>query len=177
MSLTVPSIWRFRSNCSVIWRVAERARRRHLGETRDLAELEFERRRHRRRHGLRIRARQLRRDLKRRIVDVRQGCDRQQRIGDQAAGQKADHQERGRDRPLDEGRGYVHGIDRLLCLLHRRFVGRFAVQDRDMRARLQLVLSVDHDLLAGLQAGIDQRLAVGDLRDLERADRRPCCRA
>ena len=34
-----------------------------------------------------------------------------------------------------------------------------------MRAGLQLVLSVDHDLLVGLEAGIDQRLAVADLRD------------
>src|SRR6266478_8120793 len=39
-----------------------------------------------------------------------------------------------------------------------------------MRARLQLVLSVDHDLLVGLEAGIDQRLAVSDLRNLDRAD-------
>ena len=39
-----------------------------------------------------------------------------------------------------------------------------------MRAGLQLVLSVDHDLLVGLEAGIDQRLAVADLRDLDRAD-------
>ena len=89
---------------------AECARRCHLGETRNLAELEFERRRDRCRHGLRIGARQLRRDLKRRIVDVRQRCDRQQRVGDQAADQKADHQKRGRDRPMNEGRGYVHGI-------------------------------------------------------------------
>ncbi len=39
-----------------------------------------------------------------------------------------------------------------------------------MRARLQLVLSVDHDLLVGLETGIDQRLAVTDLRDLDWAD-------
>ena len=51
-----------------------------------------------------------------------------------------------------------------------------AVQDRDTRARLQLVLSVDHDLLVGLEAGIDQCLAVADLRDLDRADLPPCCR-
>ena len=53
-----------------------------------------------------------------------------------------------------------------MCLLYRRFVGRFALQDRDTRARLQPVLSVDHDLLAGLQAEIDQRVAVGNLCDL-----------
>jgi hypothetical protein len=39
-----------------------------------------------------------------------------------------------------------------------------------MGARLQLVLSVDHDLLVGPEAGINQRLAVTDLRDLDWAD-------
>src|SRR5258708_13136107 len=39
-----------------------------------------------------------------------------------------------------------------------------------MRARLQLVLSVDHDLLVGLEAGINQRLAVAYLRDLDWTD-------
>src|SRR5262249_40399035 len=48
--------------------------------------------------------------LQRRIIDVRQGSDRQQRIGDEAADQKADHEQRGRDRPLNEWRGDVHGI-------------------------------------------------------------------
>jgi hypothetical protein len=44
------------------------------------------------------------------------------------------------------------------------------MQQRDTGARLQLVLSVDHDLLVGLEAGIDERLAVTDLRDLDWAD-------
>ena len=39
-----------------------------------------------------------------------------------------------------------------------------------MGAGLQLVLSVDHDLLVGLEAGIDERLTLPDLRDLDRAD-------
>ena len=39
-----------------------------------------------------------------------------------------------------------------------------------MRARLQLVLSVDHDLFVGLEAGINERLAVTDLRDLDWTD-------
>ena len=90
--------------------VAERARGRHLGEARDLPELQFERRSHRGGHGLRIGARQLRGDGKRRIVDVRQRRDRQQRIGDQTAHQQGDHQQRGRDRPIDKGCGNVHGI-------------------------------------------------------------------
>src|ERR1700716_2137100 len=59
---------------------------------------------------------------------------------------------------------------RLLSVLRGCFLCRGAVQERDMRARLQLVSSVDHDLLVGLEAGINQRLAVTDLRDLDWAD-------
>src|ERR1700704_442866 len=58
----------------------------------------------------------------------------------------------------------------LLGVLCGCFLCRLTMQDRDMRARLQLVLSVDHDLLVGFEAGIDQRLAVTDLRDLDWAD-------
>ena len=39
-----------------------------------------------------------------------------------------------------------------------------------MRAGLQLVLSVDYDLFVGREAGIDERLTVGNLRDFDRAD-------
>ena len=52
--------------------------------------------------------------------------------------------------------------------LRGRFLRRLAVQDRHLRPGLQLVLAVDHDLLVGLQAGIDQRLAGADLRDVDR---------
>src|SRR3982074_887157 len=55
----------------------------------------------------------------------------------------------------------------LLGVLCGRFLCRLTVQDRDMRARLQLVLSVDHDLLVGFEAEINERLAVSDLRDLD----------
>ena len=65
-------------------RVAQRARRGHLGETGDLPELRFERRCHGRGHGLRIGARQLRGDLKRRIARIWQRRDRQQWIGREA---------------------------------------------------------------------------------------------
>src|SRR5712671_2271718 len=44
------------------------------------------------------------------------------------------------------------------------------MQQRDMGARLQLVLSVDHDLLVALEAGINESLAIADLRDLDWAD-------
>src|SRR6476659_975745 len=90
--------------------IAEGTRRRHLGEARDLAELQLERRCYRRCHGLRIGARQLRGHGKGGIVDVGKRRDRQQRIGDQACGQQPDHQQGGRDRPLDERCGNVHGI-------------------------------------------------------------------
>ena len=40
-----------------------------------------------------------------------------------------------------------------------------------MNAGLQFVLSVDDDLLVGLEAGVDERLPLADLRDLDRADR------
>ena len=57
------------------------------------------------------------------------------------------------------------------CLLRglcNGFLCCLAVQHRDTRARLQLVLSVDHDLLIGLEAGINEGLAAADLRDLDR---------
>jgi hypothetical protein len=88
---------------------AERARRRHLRDARDLGELALERRRHRGGHRLRAGARQLRRDLDRREIDLRQRRHRQQRIGGDADQQDAGHQQRGRDRPIDEGRGEIHG--------------------------------------------------------------------
>src|SRR5262249_51995752 len=91
-------------------RVAQRARRGHLGEARDLAELRLERRCHGRRHGLRIGAGQLCRDLERWIVHARQRRDRQQRIGREAPQQQAAQQQRGRDRARDKGWGDVHGI-------------------------------------------------------------------
>src|SRR5271163_2341697 len=56
---------------------------------------------------------------------------------------------------------------RLQGVLCRFFLCCLTVQYRDMGSRLQFVLSVDNDLLVGLEAGINQRLAVADLRDLD----------
>ncbi|MGY4337305.1 hypothetical protein ACVWW3_002211 [Bradyrhizobium sp. LM2.9] len=56
---------------------AERTGRGELGDAGDLAELLFERRRQRRGDRSRVGAGQLRRDLDSRVVDVRQGADRQ----------------------------------------------------------------------------------------------------
>src|SRR5580700_5104888 len=58
---------------------------------------------------------------------------------------------------------------RLLRALLDGFLRCLAVQHRHMRAGLQLVLSVDDDLLIGLEAGIDERLAAADLSDLNRS--------
>src|SRR5450631_1396487 len=49
-------------------------------------------------------------------------------------------------------------------------VRRLTLQDRDMCAGLQLVLSVYHDLLIGLEAGVDESLPVADLCDCNWAD-------
>ena len=45
------------------------------------------------------------------------------------------------------------------------------MQQLDVGARLQLVLSVDHDLLVSVEAGVDESLSVADLRDGNRPDR------
>src|SRR5271163_1502862 len=61
-------------------------------------------------HGLRVGAWQLRSHGQGGIVHVRQRRYWQERIGDQTAGQQPDHDKGGRDRPLDEWCGNVHGI-------------------------------------------------------------------
>src|SRR6202161_782217 len=59
---------------------------------------------------------------------------------------------------------------RLHCVLCSRFLCGLAVQDGDTRAWLQLVLSVDHHLLVGLETGINERLPIAHLRDLDGSD-------
>ena len=82
-------------------RRAAGARRGHLIEARQLAELAFERRRDGAGHDLRARARIEGEDPDRRIVDLRQ-ADTGSRRYDQAREQQRRHQERRGDRPLDE---------------------------------------------------------------------------
>ena len=84
------------------------ARRHHLAETRHLAELPLERRRHRRSHHLRARAWIEGLDLNRRIVDLGQGRERQEAKGHDSDEQNRDHQKTGRDRPIDKDAGRVH---------------------------------------------------------------------
>ena len=89
----------------MITELAVGAGRRHLLQPRHLAELALERRGDRRRHDVRARAGIERHDLDRRIVDFRQRRDRQLPVRDDAGQQQPDHQQRGRDRPQDEGAG------------------------------------------------------------------------
>ncbi len=86
-------------------RHAERARRRHLRDARNLRDLAFERLGDRGRHRIRRSARQRSRDRDGWKVDLRQGRDRQRREGDQPDQKHRDHDERGRDRAMDEGGG------------------------------------------------------------------------
>src|SRR6185295_14226808 len=75
----------------------------------------------------------------------------------------------------DRGQGLnFHGSSswdrRLLGALLGGLFGGLAVQDDDPRAGLELVLAVDHDLLVGLEARVDERLPIADLSDAHRPD-------
>ena len=103
-------------------------------------------------------------------VDLRQRRDRQHRKGDHADHQQSGRQQRRRDRTADERFGDAHcgagaaeapqGTRR-----GRRGVSRRAQRGRggrrgdrlDGHAGAELQLAVDHDLIAGGQAGFDQR--------------------
>ena len=89
-------------------RGASRADRGHLVEAGHLAELALERRRDRRGHDLRAGAGIERLDADGRIVDLRQGRQRQEFVGDHADQHDRDHQQRGSDRPFDEDPRRVH---------------------------------------------------------------------
>ena len=101
---------------------AERTRRRHLRDARDLRDLTLERLRDRSRHRVRGSAGQRRRDGDGRKVDLRQRRDRQRREGDEADQEHRNHDERGCDRAMDERRGkaFVHGLKfRFPCRLRQ----------------------------------------------------------
>ncbi len=87
---------------------ADLARRGHLVDAGDRAEAPLERRRHARRHGVGAGAGQLGADRDRRVVDLRQGRDRQHEEGADAGEGDADRQQDGGDRAADEGSGEVH---------------------------------------------------------------------
>ena len=99
---------RLRSNCSDDLADAERARRVHRRQRRDLAELPLQRRGDQRGDHVGARAGQLRRHLHGREIDLRQRGDRQREIAERAANQQRDAEQRGRDRPADEGFGDTH---------------------------------------------------------------------
>ena len=84
----------------------------HLADARDASELPFQRRRDGRSHGLGTRSRKYRRHRDRRKVDFGQGRRRQQVEGQRPRYCDRDHQQRGRDRSSDEGRGEIQGAGR-----------------------------------------------------------------
>ncbi len=89
---------------------AERAQGRELGDSRNLRELPLERRGDRGGHGLRACALERGGDLNGGKVHLRQGSDRQKRIGDQSHERQRRHQQRGCDRPANEWFGDVHEL-------------------------------------------------------------------
>ncbi len=88
-----------------------------------------------------------------RVVDLRQGGNRQLLVGDNAYQQQPRHQQRSRDRPKNKWPGNTHDcesdvagnlcVPRLSALLLRRLRS-------DLAAGLQLLLSVGDDAFAGL---------------------------
>ena len=99
---------RLRSNWMTIVVALSALCRGQLRDAGDLAELTLQRRRDRCRHGLGAGARQRRRHLDGRKIDLRQRRDRQKRERDEADEGQRRHQQRGRDRPADERFGNVH---------------------------------------------------------------------
>ncbi len=81
---------------------------RHLVQARHLAELALQRRGHRRCHHVRTGARIQRDHLDRRVIDFRQGRQRQHPVGDDADQENRRHQQRGRHRTQDERARDVH---------------------------------------------------------------------
>ena len=103
-------MFRLRSNCSVMFVLPCELVELIEVEPGDRRELLFERQRHRRRHRFRARAGQARVHLDGGEVDGRQVADRQLLIGHRAEDDDAQHDQRRRDRPLDEESREVHGV-------------------------------------------------------------------
>ena len=113
-------------------RQAERRLRRHGRERRDLTELALERGRDQRSDRVGIGAGQPCRDLDGRKIDLWQRRNRKARISEQPREQNGDPEQRGRDRPRDEGRRDVHGAARRLTALLPRGAGRADAAGRAM---------------------------------------------
>ena len=89
-------------------RVADPARRTHLGEAGQRREFLFERGGDRRRHRRRAGAGVVGADHDRREIDARQRRHRQQVVGGDPEHQDPEHQQRCRDRAVNERRGNAH---------------------------------------------------------------------
>ncbi len=153
---------------------AEGARRRHRLQRRDLAELPLKRSGHQRGDGVGIGARQLRRHLDGREIDLRQRRDRQPPVAETAAQHHRDAEQRGRDRPVNEWRRDAHccvfGLAvppprcrRAAALPLRALTGGlscrcFAAADRDLGAVGEAGKAGGHDALGRLKTLADHRL-------------------
>ncbi len=91
-------------------RTAAGTGRGHLGKTGHLAELTLQGGGHGGGHDVGACPRVEGADLDGRIIDLGQGGDRQQPVGDGAGQEDGDHEQSGRHRPHDEETGNVHGV-------------------------------------------------------------------
>src|SRR5207249_12248900 len=91
-------------------RGAEEADGRHLRDTGDAPELALERRGDGGRHRRGARAGQTRDNGDRREIDLREWRDREQPERDRSGDDERDGQQRGADRPADEGAGPAYGV-------------------------------------------------------------------
>ena len=82
-----------------------------------------------------------------RVVDLRQGRDRQLRVGDDADQQDRGHQQRGRDRPQNKWAGRTHGASLSLFEGRSRCLG-----DDDLGAVLQLLEAAVGHHVAGIES-------------------------
>src|SRR4029453_12836726 len=89
-------------------RATGRAGRRHLAQPRHLPQLALERRRHRRRHDVRVGAGVEGGHLDGRVVDLRQRRHRQLPVSERAGEQDGHHEQAGGHRPDDERPGQAH---------------------------------------------------------------------
>src|SRR3984957_8218361 len=121
---------------------AERAGRRHLRDARNLRDLPFERLRDRGRHRIWGSAGQRSGYGDGGEVDLWEGRNRQRRERDEADKKHRDHDERGRDRAVDEGGGEA--------LIHR--LGPASRVDGNDRPWLEQELTRRHHAVTFLQA-------------------------
>ena len=146
-----------RLNCSVMIELPKELVEVIWLEPRDLAELPLEGRRDRRRHDLGARAGIEGGHLDGGVVDLREGRDRELRVGHEAHQEEADHQERRRDGAEDEEPGRVHDAAAGGGSWGAGAGLPGGCANLDLAPGLHLLVAVGHDLLPGGDAVVDRR--------------------